>query len=324
MTNANPSRIGQINSQGDALALMLKVYGGEVLTQFNRASVMRALMTLRSIAYGKQAQFPVTGSGVARLHTPGEQILGQKLNSNEVTIDVEGLTIADVFIPNIDEWLNHFDYRSIYAEILGQALAKKRDQNGIHTLANAARKTTANVNGVYAGDTLTSTSNNAAYATDGAVLVQALYDAGVIFDTRDIPEDGRYILVRPVQHALAVKSGLLTDITKNQNATDLGGMVTGTIKGVNNMGFVKTNNFTAVDDRTNTEQPTSRQKDYSTSVALVGHKSAVGELSIKDLAMESEYQMSRQGTLMLGKFMSGSGPLRNEAAYELRTADPAA
>lgn len=324
MTNANPSRIGQINSQGDALALMLKVFGGEVLTQFIRQSIMADKVTRRSIPFGKSAQFPVTGLATARLHTPGEEILGQKLNSNEVIINIEGLNIADVFIPNIDEWLNHFDYRGIYAEMLGQALAKKRDQNAIHTLINAARKTTANVNGVYAGDALDSTENNAAYATDGSVLVQALYDAGVTFDTRDLPEDGRFIIVRPVQHALAVKSGLLTDITKNQDAKDLGGMVTGTVKGVNNMGFVKTNNFTAVDDRANAEQPSIRQKDYSTSVAVVGHKRATGELLIKDISMESEYQMGRQGTLMLGKFMSGNDVLDNAAAFELRTADPAA
>lgn len=324
MSNSNPSRIGQVNQAGDVLALMLKVFAGEVLTTFERASLMRTLTTTRSISSGKSAQFPVTGIVAPRLHTPGDEILGQKINNNERVIDIEGLTIADVFLSNIDEWMNHYDYRSIVGTDIGQALAKLRDQNLIHTLLNAARVTTPNVKGVFAGDTLTSTAINAAFLTDGAVLAGGLYDAGVKFDERDVPQQDRFIIVRPVQHALLVKSDKLTDTRLNQLQTDLGGWVSGELKGVNAMPIYKTNNYTAVDDRTNTIQPAKRQKDYSTSAAVVGHRSAIGEVSLKDLTMESGYDMRRQGHLMLGKYMSGSDYLRPEAAFELQGSAPAA
>lgn len=324
MSNSNPSRLGQVNSAGDVLALMLKVFSGEVLTAFQRESLMKNFVIRRTINNGKSAQFPVLGIAQARQHQPGTEILGQKLNANERVINIEGLNISDVFISNIDEWMNHYDVRGPHATELGQALAKLRDQNAIHTVANAARVTAANVKGVYPNDTLASTVINALFATDGSVLVNGMYDGIVQFDIRDIPMSDRFALVRPIQHALAVKSGLLTNVEINGLATDLGGLVTGQVKAVNNVPIYKTNNYTAVDDRTSEIQPGIRQKDYSTSQFLLGHKSSTGELMLKDMVMESEYDMRRQGTLMLGKFISGNDVLRPEAAFEGQSAAPAA
>lgn len=55
MANANPSRVGQINSTGDARALFLKVFSGEVLTTFNAKTVMADKVRVRNIASGKSA-----------------------------------------------------------------------------------------------------------------------------------------------------------------------------------------------------------------------------------------------------------------------------
>jgi hypothetical protein len=38
------------------------------------------------------------------------------------------------------------------------------------------------------------------------------------------------------------------------------------------------------------------------------------------LGMESEYDIRRQGTLMVGKFAVGHGPLLNKCAVEIQTA----
>jgi hypothetical protein len=55
-------------------------------------------------------------------------------------------------------------------------------------------------------------------------------------------------------------------------------------------------------------------------VGLVMHQSAVGTVKLMDLGMESEYQVSRQGTLMVAKYAVGHGVLRPEAAIEIRNA----
>jgi len=48
-------------------------------------------------------------------------------------------------------------------------------------------------------------------------------------------------------------------------------------------------------------------------------KEAVGTVKLLDLAMESEYDIRRQGTLMVAKYAMGHGILRPECAIELAT-----
>lgn len=52
-----PSRLGQANGAGDALALFLKVFSGEVLTAFAETNVALSRSMVRSIKSGKSAQF---------------------------------------------------------------------------------------------------------------------------------------------------------------------------------------------------------------------------------------------------------------------------
>ena len=58
--------------------------------------------------------------------------------------------------------------------------------------------------------------------------------------------------------------------------------------------------------------------DFSKTVGIVAHPSAVGTVKLLDLATESEYQMERQGTLFVAKYAMGHGVLRPEAAIELQ------
>ena len=59
--------------------------------------------------------------------------------------------------------------------------------------------------------------------------------------------------------------------------------------------------------------------DASNHVALVFHKSAIGTVKLMDLAMESEYDIRRQGTLMVAKMALGHGILRPESAVTIKT-----
>lgn len=54
MTIASP---GQVNSAGDAKALYLKMFAGEVLTAFAENNVMASRHVTRTISSGKSAQF---------------------------------------------------------------------------------------------------------------------------------------------------------------------------------------------------------------------------------------------------------------------------
>jgi hypothetical protein len=323
MANATPSRLGQINGAGDNLALFLKVFAGEVLTTFNRQAYFRDKQNSRTIPSGKSAQFPTTGVITSYVHQAGDEILGNKVNANERVISIEGLNIAPAFISNIDEAMNHYDYRSIYSQDIAQALSKLYDGNVARTIVMAARQTTPNVTGVFAGDTLLSTSSNASYATDGPTLFNGIYDGGVALDVRDVPMDGRYVTVRPTQYALLIKSEKPFDYRLNDGKTGLGGYAEGAVRMISGMPVAKTNNYVNSNDVGNTALPASRRHDFSVSQALIHHRSAAGTVALQDVTMEAEYDMRRQGWLMLGKYLCGHDWLRPEAAYELQSAAPA-
>ena len=84
--------------------------------------------------------------------------------------------------------------------------------------------------------------------------------------------------------------------------------------------IVKAN--TAVNAFANVSQVTGTNNTYhgnfSTTVAVVFHKSAIGTVKLMDLGMESEYDIRRQGNLMVAKMALGHGILRPESACEIK------
>ena len=59
--------------------------------------------------------------------------------------------------------------------------------------------------------------------------------------------------------------------------------------------------------------------NYTNTVGAVWHKSCVGTVKLMDLAVEMEYDVRRQGTLLVAKYAMGHGILRPDAAFEIKT-----
>jgi hypothetical protein len=313
MANATPSRLGQINAAGDTDALFLKVFSGEVLTAFDRASAFRPRHTVRVIPSGKSAQFPVTGLATAFYHTPGTEILGNTIRAGERIITIDDLLVAPAFIANVDEAKNHYDVRSIYSNEIGQALAKTYDQN-------VGRVGILNARGTKVLDDLQdgTVSTDANYLTDGTKLWQGVFNAGITLDTKDIPQSDRFAFLRPVQYALVVMSEKPINRDINNDGNN-GSIASGLVYQVNSIPLVKTNNLPSADDSANTDLPAARRADFSTVAGLIQHRSATGTVQLQDVTMESGYDLRRQGTLMVGKYMVGHGSLRPEAGVSLQT-----
>jgi len=315
MSNATPSRLGQANGTGATDALFLKVFAGEVLTAFDREAAFKDKHMVRTIAHGKSAQFPVTGLAGASYHTPGTEITGDLLGANERAIVIDDMIISPAFIANIDEAMNHYDVRSIYSNEIGQALAKLYDQNVARAILQAARGS-AIIDGLSGGGSDT----NAAYATNGTTLYGGIFNALVVLDTKDVPNQDRYVGLRPVQYALVVQSEKPIDFDLNQGANPNGSIAQGTVKLINGGRIFKTNNLPSVDDTANTNIASQLRGDYSGTQAAIFHKGAAGTVQLQDVTMESAYDIRRQGTLMVGKYLVGHDKLRPEAAYELKSA----
>lgn len=319
MANATPSRIGAVNAAGDPRALMLKVYGGEVLTAFDRQSAFRPRHMVRTIPYGKSASFPVTGYMSAGYHTPGTEITGSALKANEKIITIGDMLVAAAFIPNIDEMLNHYDIRSVHANEMGDILGRTYDQNVARTALINARAA-AIVDGLSGGSQIT----NASLLTDGTVLYQQIFNSGVLLDQKDIPVDGRSTYIRPVQYALLVQSEKPIDFDLNQGDLGNGSIASGRVGRVNNLEIVKTNNLVSADDRVNTAIPADQRADFSTTAFLTQHRDAIGTVQMQDITSEASWDPRRLGTLMTSRYLVGHGGLRPEGGVEGRTAAPAA
>ena len=311
MANASPIRVGQVNGAGMTDEMFLKVFGGEVLTAFNTETKVLDKHFVRTIPSGKSASFPATWKVNAGYHTPGAEIVGQSSNVAERVITIDDLLLSDVFIPNIDEAKNHYDYRSIYSTECGHALANNWDKNVLRVGVLAARAS-ATVTGAFGGSSLTSATT--LYKTSATDLIAGHYAAAQIFDEKDIPESKRkYSFMKPAQYWLLAQVDNLVD--KDVNGSN-GEKNKGKVYEVAGIELVKTNNLPSAVVNTG---PAAYQGDFSKTAALIKTADAVGTLKLLDLQNEMGYDMRRQGTLIISKYLMGHGILRPECSVELKT-----
>ena len=329
MSNATASRLGLVNNSGTGYeALFLKVFSGEVLTAFSENNVFSdALHTVRTISSGKSAQFPVTGTATAAYHTPGNLLTGGAILHNEKVINIDDLLIAQSFVANIDELMNHYDVRAIYASELGKALAKRYDQNVAKTIANASRASTT-LTGGSGGTVLTLANGNTASSdVTGDELAAAIYDIAQAFDERDIPKTDRFIVLPPAEYYKLPESATRT-ISTDYNPGGNGSFASGTVLQVAGMPVIMSNNISQEnkppgggDANELGGSNNTYAGDDSKTIGLVFHKSAVGTVKLLDLQTEmsgSDYGVMYQGTLMVAKYALGHGILRPEAAATIK------
>jgi hypothetical protein len=318
MSNATPSAIGKVNNAGTADALFLKQFSGEVLTSFEQATVTADKQMVRTIANGKSAQFPVMGRSSASYHTAGNEITGTGLNHNEKVITINDLLLSSHFIANIDDAKNHYDVRSVYSSEMGRALAFQYDKHVLQTMLQAANTTTANVGdaGYAAGSNLTVTNSN----SNADALIGGIFDAAEALDDAYVPADGRYCYLKPEQYYLLANASNAA----NTDFRGAGSIAMGNIPEVAGIKIIKTPHLpTANVTGTGVASGGAGGAQNVTAVnttALITHSSSVGTVKLMDLAVESEYDIRRQGTLMVAKYAMGHGVLRPEASVRIKSA----
>lgn len=306
-----PSRPGSVNGAGSAIANFLMVFSGEVLTAFREKNVMKALHTVRTIQSGKSAQFIASWKATAAYHTPGTQLLGQTIKSNERTIAIDDKLVADVSIADVDEAMSHFDFRSEYVFQCAAALAKKYDQN-LQQLVGLAARASASVEGGNGGSQVT----DADARTNADSLAASIYDAGQALDEKDVPEEGRVALLKPAQYNLLVRDST-KGVHRDYSGEGNGSFAKGNIAFIDNIALVKTNNLPSTDVASG---PDAYQGDFTNTAALVFQRGAVGTVQLRDLSTEMEWLIEYQTHLLLAKYLLGHGVLRPECAVEIKVA----
>jgi len=311
------SRLGQIDNTGGAYELFLKKFAGEVLTSFTTENIMMPLHTVRTISNGKSAQFPVTGTATAKYHTVGQDILDDgnaylsRIRAGERVISIDNLLLSSTFIGRIDEAMNHYDVRSIYSTELGRALAQKFDRTVLQVLSN-----TAAASEVFTSSGTGTTLNKGTAVRTGANLAAAIYEAAQTLDEKNIPSDGRYVVVKPAEYY-----ALVQELSAPSKPSPVGSYVNGDVAVVAGIRIYKSNNLPTTNvGIQELGSNTNYNGNFTNTVALVAHKAAVGTVKLLDLAVESEYQITHQGTLMVAKYAMGHGSLRPECVVRITSA----
>ena len=317
MANANVNRLGAINQGSDTRELFLKIFAGEVLTSFERHNLLLPLTNVRTITHGKSASFPLVGKIGAEYHTPGTEITGLNVNHAERVITIDDLLISHAFIADIDEAMNHYDVRSIYSTEMGRKLATQMDQNIFKEIIKSARSSSL-LDDADAPGGIEIANDKFKIGTDGAenlkeqteALASAIFMMAQRWDENDIPEEGRYVAFRPAEYyALAQNLDLINTLYGGSGAIREGNIVK--VAGIT---ILKSNNI----PKTNDKSDKYHEVDASKTIGVGFLKDAVGTVKLMDLSMQAEWDIRRQGTLMVARYAVGHGPLRPECAIELK------
>ena len=201
------TRQGQSNSTGDARALYLKLFSGEMFKGFQHETIARDMVMKRTLKNGKSLQFIYTGRTTAEFHTPGNSILGNSDGAPPVaekTITCDDLLISSAFVYELDETLAHFELRGEISKKIGYALAEKYDRLIFRAITRGARAASpiTKSNFVEPGGTQirvgATTNDSDAYLPDK--LIAAFYEAAAALDEKGVSSQGRCAVLNPRQY----------------------------------------------------------------------------------------------------------------------------
>ena len=346
MTDVNLSRLGQI--KGDAATweagagkldknreMFLRLGSSEVLDAFMISTVFKGKTRERNIRGGKSVDFPITGRMLANYHQPGKPITGDgndPSDLNKRTIELDALMIADTAIYEVDELMNFYDVRQIYTRELGRALAVEYDKrvarlvyaaanNSTEPLAkdppNAGRTGTA----IDLGDTKTDFDAKTRQER-GDALVEAIFDARVEFEKKDVPIDNMYAVFTPDDYYSITQSSRAINVDFT-NGGGNGSIAQGETARIAGIPLFSSNH---VDQADYSLVAGDVNADYAQNLTkcrgLIFHRDAVGVVSLLSPSLQltgPEYRVQYQSDLMVARQALGMGVLRAECACQIST-----
>lgn len=311
---------GENLSEGDRQANFMKVFSGEVLTAFAKNTIMMDKHMVRTINHGKSCAFPVMGRTQAHYLGVGENLddKRKRMEATERVINIDGLLTADCMITDIEDAMNHYDVRTEYSRQLGEVLAQASDCSVINELANLAKKDDGMPENIPQNDTLGNPGTGKAIeivtggeeevsADYGNVLLQGLINARAEFTKNYVPQGDRYFLTTPEGYS-AICRALMPD---SANFAAIFDPVTGGLKNVCGFTILETPNF--LNNGIDGKHQLDNKLKTAVLQGIVWHRSAVGTVKLKDLAMERARRAEYQADQIIAKYSMGHGGLRPEA-----------
>lgn len=315
----NYQQQGAKQNTGDQLALFLKVFSGEVLTAFTRASKVMNNHMIKTIDSGKSTSFPVMGRGKAHYLPAGSNLddLREAIPHNEVVINIDGLLTSDVLITDIFEAMNHYDVRGEYAKQLGEALAIAADGATVAEIAKLVKKNTENITGLGKGIVVEKTLTGGAginYET-GKAVIDGLLEMKAKWTTQYVPEEERFAYITP-----EVESAIITSKDAiNRDYGAVASIVDGNIDKLCGFKIIAVPHLKAGGADKTGMLGTAPEghvfpTEYTKALAVCAHRTAVATVKLKDLQLEHARRPELQADMIIAKNAVGHGGLRPEAS----------
>ena len=338
-------------------ALFRTIYLTEVVKAFQENNIMSGLTQARSISSGKSATFPTFWKTNAHYHAPGDADLDgtNQVRHDEIVITCDRVLMSDIKVAEIEELVNHFDVRGMYAEQMGNALAQAYDKQlmamayqATHTRYDRLKDGSAN-QPAWAGvkrETATPTAMNTP-----ALLVDGIYEALQTLEEYDVPTEGLVCILKPQEYYILINGNSSQSVALDRDYGGEGSIAAGVIPRVAGIPIIKSNNLPTTDLTAATGAsingvaleehaaggapawddgvPDVAPEDGSTTSkyavdarkfkGLILHPTCLGTVKLMDLKYEDEYLIQKQATLMVAKMAVGHGVLREEAAFALKS-----
>jgi hypothetical protein len=324
---SSPVRFGKGASSPVAnRELYLSVFGGEVMTAFDSATVTLDKHYVKSMSGGaKSFRFPKTWKAEAEYHTPGVELLGNDLSTSEQVITVDDILVSHYAIADLDRILSHFDMRSIISAEMGRALAKVFDQNVFRQLILAANQAAASP---FPGGTVTTDTGLAASSGvySGVEYIEAIRNANIALFNKDVPESmPRYAAVS-VEVFYAIKYA--KDATNNYLVLnrDFGHGGAGGIDNraetmnIDGVTICKSRHIPTTDESSTAGVYSKYRADFQNTAVVMWCPQAIATVKLLDISMETERDVRRLEDFLVSKMFVGHGILRPEMAVVLKSA----
>jgi len=305
----------------------LTVYGGEVVLAYNEASKLKDRLMNRTISSGKSASFPTYAIETAKMHTPGEDILGSVTGDNassatsgEKTIVIDKLIYAAQLVDDLDEMKAHYDIRGSLASQSGAALAIQHDAFLLAAMTKDATTT----------ETLAAAaafSASAQFATD-AELLTTIENCATKFDNLAVPANERCLVLRPYEFYQLLN----TDAALGRDFNTSGDRAKGQ-QSFNYLGFEIISMKTMADyagdnvaaqkgsggglDFGGVDPGTDHSFDGSLWWATAFHKGTAGTVTLKGVSAEANYIPERNATLLNTKMAIGVDSIRPDGCIKI-------
>lgn len=323
---SNPAVFGKGQTAGSTLSeqreLFLDIFGGEVITAFDLATITADKVQTRTLSGGmRSARFPKIWKATAEYHSRGTELLGNEIETGEITITPDEILVAHVAIYDLDDMLSHFEVRSQFSSELGRALARVYDKNNFRQMILAARTA---ADGPFPGGHRIDDTDLAATAGvyNGEAWIEAIRAANKNLHEKDVPESlQRYMAVswdvfEAIKYAKDANGNFLVlnrDIIGSQSSGIAGRDETLTIDGVT---IYKTRNMPTTDESADTSVYSKYRANYSDVKGVMWTPMTVANVKMKDISLEQTRDVRRLEDFMVASMLAGHGTLRAETAVE--------